>query len=201
MVPIKPPSTSSLASAVFPHPVGGPEIDGEEVNVSVSHKDSLQAIIDVMKFYGFDPVLFTNKGPLQKIRKQQDEDETTKFAEGHDIFQKERVVYIYCKRCFNNVSDRDTFSCTVIATVQYDKKESKEKNRAMCSVLAIYPHSCQCTTNYTQRSNYKMDLENGGCGYGKYEFPHEEICRDVFDVFVDKFSSIGEEGEHGGMYV
>ena len=45
-----------------------------------------------------------------------------------------------------------------------------------------------------------MDLENGGCGYGKYEFPHEEICRDVFDVFVDKFSS-GEEGEHGGMYV
>ena len=60
MVPIKPPSTSSLASAVFPHPVGGPEIDGEEVNVSVSHKDSLQAIIDVMKFYGFDPVLFTN---------------------------------------------------------------------------------------------------------------------------------------------
>lgn len=186
-------SAGDFAKAVAPDKILGPLIVGD-VTAGDSHRCCLEYIIKKLESYDFHPTLFTNKDPITEIRG------TSKgFGVGHSSFQSKRSTYIYCGKCFNNVPQADNFSCCVIASTSCEKLTDVEKGeRFSVELLAVYPHSSQCTMKNAYRRNFKMDRENGGRGWDTFEFPIDEICRGTYNNICEKLDNVGEDGDHYG---
>ena len=90
---------------------------------------------------------------------------------------------------------------TVVAILAYhpDKDEGGGVIRGGVKVLAIFPHSSQCTCPHSSRRNYIMSRENGGTGWLLInDYPVEAIVGQTYNPIIDKLNSIEKGGQHFG---
>ena len=192
---IKHPCPKDIVGAVFPHPVEGPLWDTSllddkriKANRSRSHKSGVDIVIERLKPYNYQAGTLSR----QFLKKE---------AKSHTCWQYGKSCMLYCMRCMVNVGDVESFHCYTVASIEYDTKESMRRNRAVLNVTAIYPHCSQCNCDPQWRRNIRMDNRNGGRGYEKLQFPHDEILRNTFQFLIDKFNKLGPDDEHYGMYM
>ena len=191
------PTPQELAKAIFCEPIYGPAIIGN-VTQNDSHAKCLQEMMVIMRRYNFHPALITNKKNLTKIRKL---DGYSKFAYGHNPFQTARSCHVVCKNCFNDDPNPEEWGLSVIGTATHafvmDDNESSAQ-RSQVTVTAIYPHSAECTTPENERTNFRFSTVNGGGGWVKLPFDHDEIIRQTYDTFTKKLSNTKVDGNHYG---
>ena len=190
---VGPPIASTL------NQVGDPDLNMVD-NINDSHKYCMKVVMDKMKLYQYNPMLLTDKTPLTKFRKIEQN-----FMKGHKSYASQRSNFIYCKDCFNmKVDNIEDVSCCVIATTTYKEVADvvdgvKSNVRASVEVKALIPHSSQCTLDHQSRRNYKMDAENEGRGWDVFSFPVDEIFRDTYTNICNALENVAQDGVHYGM--
>lgn len=187
------PSPTDFALSVFTQPIVSDEIVSDEVGGDVSslHKECLNRVMHTLTKYGYDPMLYKNRKPMVAIKKAG----AFEDAKGHDVYQKERTNYIYCKRCFNNVPTKEEFSCCVIAITRYG---GLVESKPFVEVIALFPHSNECTTPLEYRWSTKIDKSIGGRGWDIIQFPLEELLRGTYNDMLATLNGIPRGGDHKG---
>jgi hypothetical protein len=72
---------------------------------------------------------------------------------------------------------------------------------ATVQLVALFPHSAQCTTTFTARRNCDLDNEKeGALGWGRFQFPMS-IIDGVYDNLVEKLQTIDRGGDHFGKFL
>ena len=180
-------SPDDVAKAVMPEVMVGDIVVGD-IALNSSIRTIVGNIFATLKVYGYHPRLYTNKRNVELIRKN--EEGMKEFGSGHTQFDYRRSNFIYCDKCFRDVSHSSKFNMVVIGVIHCGHEVVGNGVKATVKLADLYPHCNQCDIPKNERRNYMMDLEYPvGNGWNIDSIPLDNIFQDMLSTIIQKLNS------------